>query len=101
MSIDEALTAVKGGFSYLAEFQGLHFKYVVKNGVVLLETRRNAAELAACPTCGANRDRDMRYYYWLLVDGRFKLIHASRVSRLKRMEPVTDSTLVPSSAYNT
>lgn len=81
--IDEAFHHLSGAFTHLAEFQGLHFKYAVKDGAMLIEQRRAG-----------------RYFYWLLVGDRFKLVHASLASRFKRMAPITNSTFTPDHTYN-
>ena len=81
MTIDEAFGQLKGVFAIMAQFQGGHFKYAAKNGVVMLEIKRNG-----------------RFYYWLLIDGRFVLVHASLESRLRSMRTVTDC-LDPKAEY--
>ena len=98
--IDESFANLRGAFPTVAEFQGLHFKYVVKEGVVLIEQRLNVAELMPCRVCGGNAAKDFRYFYWLLVGDRFKLVHASNKSKLKRLQPISDSTFTPSHAYD-
>lgn len=81
--IDESFAALRGAFPTVADFQGLHFKYVVKDGSLLIEVRNHG-----------------RFFYWLLVGDTFKLIHASQVSKLKRLQPISDSTFTPSHAYD-
>jgi hypothetical protein len=81
--IDESFANLRGAFPTIAEFQGLHFRYVEKNGSLMIEMRRFD-----------------RYFYWLLVGHTFKLIHASQVSKLKRLQPISDSTFTPSHAYD-
>ena len=81
--VTEAFAALAGAFPTLASFQGLHFKYAVKNGVVLIESKR-----------------DGRYFYWILVGEEFRLIHASMQSKLKRMQTITHAILTPSRPYD-
>jgi hypothetical protein len=78
-----AFEKLTGAFPTLATFQGLHFKYAVKDGVVLIESKR-----------------DGRYFYWILVDEKFLLIHASLQSKLKRMETITNASFIPSRPYD-
>jgi hypothetical protein len=82
--VTEAFEALFGVFPNIANFQGLHFKYAAnsKKGALLIETKR-----------------DSRYFYWLLVGERFFVVHASLQSKLKRMEPISEKTLVPSRPY--
>lgn len=81
--VTEAFGKLSGAFPTLASFQGLHFKYAVKDGVVLVESKR-----------------DGRYFYWILIDEKFLLIHASLQSKLKRMETITNATFIPSRPYD-
>ena len=78
-----AFAKLGGAFPTLANFQGLHFKYAVRDGVVLIESKR-----------------DGRYFYWMLVGDKFLLIHASLQSKLKRMQTITNATFTPSTSYN-
>jgi hypothetical protein len=86
MPTDEVAVAfakLGGAFPTLANFQGLHFKYAVRDGVVLIESKR-----------------DGRYFYWILVGEKFLLIHASMQSKLKRMHTITNATFIPSKPYD-
>lgn len=74
---------LSGAFPALANFQGLHFKYAVRDGVVLIESKR-----------------DGRYFYWILVGEKFLLIHASLQSKLKRMQTISSATFIPSRPYD-
>lgn len=74
VTIDDAFAQLTGTFATLAEFQGGHFKYAVKNGSVLIEVRRNG-----------------RYYYWLLVENRFLLVGASLESKLAPLRTIGQS----------
>jgi len=81
--INSAFQNLSGAFPLLARYQGLHFKYAVKNGVILIETRRGG-----------------RYYYWLLVGERFRLIHSAEHSKWRKMKTVTHSTFTPTAQYD-
>lgn len=81
--VTEAFAKLSGSFPTLANFQGLHFKYAVRDGVVLIESKR-----------------DGRYFYWILIGEKFLLIHASLQSKLKRMETITNATFIPSRPYD-
>lgn len=81
--VTAAFGKLTGAFPELASFQGLHFKYAVRDGIVLIESKR-----------------DSRYFYWILVGGRFLLIHASVHSKLRRMQTITDKTFTPSTPYS-
>lgn len=81
--VDSAFQSLAGAFPLLARFHGLHFKYAVKNGIVLIEIRR-----------------DGRFYYWLLIGERFRLIHSSDNSKLRKMKTVTHSTFTPTGQYD-
>ena len=81
--VTEVFAKLSGAFPTLASFQGLHFKYAVRDGVVLIESKR-----------------DGRYFYWILIDEKFLLIHASLQSKLKRMETITNATFIPSRPYD-
>ncbi len=81
--VTEAFGKLAGAFPTLATFQGLHFKYAVRDGTVLIESKR-----------------DGRYFYWILIGEKFLLIHASLQSKLKRMETITSATFVPSRSYD-
>ena len=81
--VTEAFAKLSGSFPTLANFQGLHFKYVVRDGTVLIESKR-----------------DGRYFYWILIGEKFLLIHASLQSKLKRMETITNATFIPSRPYD-
>ena len=81
--VTEAFGKLGGSFPTLANFQGLHFKYAVRDGVVMIESKR-----------------DGRYFYWILVGEKFLLIHASLQSKLKRMETISSATFIPSRPYD-
>lgn len=81
--VTDAFAKLSGSFPTLASFQGLHFKYAVRDGVVLIESKR-----------------DGRYFYWILVGEKFLLIHASMQSKLKRMQTITNATFIPSKPYD-
>lgn len=81
--VTETFGKLNGAFPTLASFQGLHFKYAVKDSVVLIESKR-----------------DGRYFYWILVGETFRLIHASMQSKLKRMQTITSATFTPSRPYD-
>ncbi len=93
MTQDEAFAAVGHAFPQEAEWQGLHFRFAAKAGVVLIEQRRSTfvAE-SSCAHCGQDRGRkDTRYFYWLIWEGNKKVIHASFKSKFGRMRTVIDS----------
>lgn len=81
--VTNAFGKLTGAFPTLASFQGLHFKYAVRDGVVLIESKR-----------------DGRYFYWILIEEKFLLIHASMQSKLKRMQTITNATFMPSRPYD-
>lgn len=85
MDLDAALAQLHGSFPTVAEFQGVHFKYAAKGGTVLIESRKFDA-VRQCPV----------YFYWILADGRFKLIHASQKSRLSAMRTIDEKTFTRS-----
>ncbi len=78
MLIADAFALVSHAFPQVARFEGKHFQYAEKNGVVLIERKRTIRE-------------ETRYYYWLLVGGRFRLIHRSQNSKLSPMRTIGDS----------
>ena len=81
--VSDAFAKLAGAFPVLASFQGVHFKYAVRNGTVLVECKHNG-----------------RYYYWILAGDTFLLIHSSEHSKLRRMQTITDATFTPSKPYN-
>jgi hypothetical protein len=94
VTLDEAFAAVSHAFPQVAELQGRHFSYAQKNGVTLIESKKTVFEPdSECPHCGQHRgERTSRFFYWLLVDGRFKLFNASiNKSRLAPMRTIGDS----------
>lgn len=77
--VGAAFAKLSGSFPSLASLQGnVHFKYAVRNGVILIETKR-----------------DGRYWYWILVGEEFLLIGAFATGKLKRMKTITDETFTP------
>lgn len=83
MTLDQAFARLRGAFPTPAEFQGTHFKYAVRDGVVLIE-----------------RKRMDRYSYWLLCGERHVLIHASRESKLSPMKTIGDSFTISPAAHD-
>lgn len=93
VDIQPAFAPLKTAFPFAAEFQGKDFQYAVKNGSVLIERRRTAFLTdASCPCCGqATGPKETLFRYWLLVDGKFKLVHGSKKSKLAPMRTIGDS----------
>ncbi len=100
MTIDEAFAAVSHAFPKDAEWQGLHFRYAVKNGITLIEQKKSRfIPESTCNHCGQEKGtKDVRFYYWLLVGEQFLCIHASRKSKFTLMRTILGS-LSPSSNY--
>jgi len=73
MTIDEAFGKIKREFPESAMFQGMHFKYACRDGVVFIERK-----LAG------------RFFYWLTIDDRFKLVGASERSKLSPLKTIGD-----------
>lgn len=71
MTTEDALASLAGIFPIRAEFQGVHFRYAERNGSVIIEIKRSG-----------------RFFYWLLAEGRFRLVHASMESKFVRMNTV-------------
>jgi hypothetical protein len=74
VTIDEAFATVSNCFPQVAQFQGIHFKYAIRNGVTLVERKGHD-----------------RFYYWLSVDDHFLLINASQESKLAPMRTIGQS----------
>lgn len=93
MTVDEAFAGISHAFPSKAEWQGQHFGYAAKSGHVLIETKKSSFEVrSTCPCCGLTRGtKESRFFYWLLVDGQLKLVHASLDSRLKPLRTIGDS----------
>ena len=85
-----------------AEWQGLHFRYGAKSGSVLIETKKtHMAEQHQCIACGQSiGEKTVRFYYWLLVDGVFKLVHAAARPRLKNTATIDEHLFKPTEAYS-
>ena len=84
MNVDEAFGNLKGSFPCEAVFQGMHFQYAVKGGVVLVEVKRQE-----------------KFFYWLLVGDRFKLVHAANRSKFRKLWTIDTHLFTPSDAYPT
>lgn len=93
MTLNEAFTAISHAFPIVAEFQGRHFTYAEKNGVMLIENKKTVfTPHGECSTCGQHRgEKQTRYFYWLTYGGRFHLVHASLKSRLSPMKTIGES----------
>lgn len=79
-TVGEAFAKLSGSFPSLASprLGAVHFKYAVREGSVLIETKR-----------------DGKYWYWLLVGEEFVPIHVTTNSKLKRMKTITEETFTP------
>ncbi len=84
-----------------AVFQGLHFRYGAKDGSVLIESKKTHMDQDhRCVTCNQSiGEKTVRFYYWLLVDGVFKLVHASARPRLKDTAAINEQLFRPSAVY--
>lgn len=93
MTVAEAFAGISHAFPSKAEWQGQHFAYAAKDGHLLIETKKSSFEVrSTCPTCGNKRgSKESRYFYWLLVDGQFRLVHASLESRLRPLRTIGES----------
>ena len=74
MDLHQAFAALRNAFPKLAAWQGPHFSFADRSGVTLIEIPRHG-----------------RYFYWLLWEGDFKIIHASVKKKFGRMRTVGDS----------
>lgn len=74
MDLDAAFSHLRTAFPKVADFQGTHFKFAERDGVVLIEKKR--AE---------------RFFYWLIWEGNHKLVHASQDSKFRTMQTIGDS----------
>src|SRR4051794_1661578 len=90
---EEAFAAVSHAFPKVADFQGPHFRYATKNDGVILEIKKNTFEKKGdCPHCGQQIAlREPRFFYWLLIDGRFEMIHTSSKSRIGSMKTIGET----------
>lgn len=93
VNIDEAFSGLSHAFPRTAEWQGRHFLYAQRGQSLLIETKKSTFRpCGTCPSCGQERgERDSRFYYWLLVDGQFKLVHAGLKSKLKPLKTIGES----------
>lgn len=73
VDIPTALAELRSAFPSTAVFQGIHFKFAVRNNILLLEIKRGD-----------------RFFYWLVSD-EAKLINASLKSRLAPMKTIGES----------
>lgn len=78
MDLDAAFSQLRTAFPKVADFQGTHFVFAERDGVVLIEKKRLD-----------------RYFYWLIWEGNHKLVHASQVSKLRPMRTIGDSFSLP------
>lgn len=82
VSLDSAFARLKTAFPVIAQFQGTHFVFAERDGVWLIERKKHD-----------------RYFYWLLWEGKAKLVHAAMNSKLAPLRTIGDSFSV-SAAYN-
>lgn len=85
-----------------AQWQGRHFRYAAKDGSVLIETKKTHIDVQCpCIACGQSiGDKTIRFYYWLLVDGVFKLVHASARPRMKDTATIDEHLFHPTDIYS-
>lgn len=100
MTIDEAFAAVGHTFPRPAAWQGIHFHYAANNKGSLIERKKTVFTTDdRCAHCGSHTgEKESRFFYWLLVDGIYELVHASRSSKFHSMQTVGDS-FEPTDAY--
>jgi hypothetical protein len=74
VDLPTAFAQFRSAFPSTAIFQGIHFKFADRNSSLLIEMKRGD-----------------RFFYWLLIESQFKLIHASQKSRLAPMKTIGES----------
>ncbi len=102
MNIDAAFGGLKGSMPHDAVFQGTHFRYGAKGEHVLIETKKTHMHGDFdCRVCGQRiGEKDVRFFYWLMVDGRFVLVHAANRPKLRDFSTIDERLFKPSATYS-
>ena len=78
MDLAVAFAHLRTAFPKVADFQGTHFKFAERAGVVLIEKKRQE-----------------KFFYWLIWEGQSQLVHHSQESKLRPMRTIGDSFSLP------